>query len=105
MALSKSQIANIVWGLVFIGISVVGGVVLGGIVGHSLGYLIGGICFAIIGLVLLFQPATFRPTALPDDEFHVVSTFSKLAVWAWIVVIVLLIGGILAMIFAKDVPI
>lgn len=105
MSLNKQQIANIVWGLVFIGISVVGGVILGGVVGRSLGYLIAGICFAIIGLVLLFQPATFRPAALPDDEFHVVSTFSRLAAWAWIVVIVLLIGGILALVFARTVPI
>lgn len=104
MSLKKQQIANIIWGLVFIGISVVGGVVLGGIVGHSLGFLIAGICWAVIGIILLFQPTTFSPK-LEDDAFHVFATFSNLAVWAWIIVIVLLIGGILAVVFAKDVPI
>lgn len=104
MSLNKQQVANIVWGIVFIVISIVGGTVLGGIVGHSLGFLIAGICWAIIGIVLLFQPATFRPT-LQDDGFHVFATFSALAAWAWVVVIVLLIGGILAVVFAKDVPI
>ena len=101
----KAQITNLVWGLVFILISLIGGVIIGGIVGHSLGYLIAGICFAIVGVVLLLQPVTFRPTAVPDDEFHAVATWTQLAWWAWIIVIVLVIGGILALVFAKDVPI
>ena len=104
MSLKKQQIANIVWGLVFIGISVVGGVVIGGVMGHSLGILIGGICWAIIGGILLFQKATFTPE-LRDDEFHVFTSFTQLPVWAWVVVGVLFVGGVLAMIFAKDVPI
>ena len=102
--MKKQQIANIVWGLVFIAISVVGGVVLGGVVGHSLGSLIAGICWAIMGAILLFQPATFSPE-LRDDEFHVFATFSQLPVWAWIVVGLLFVGGMLAMIFARTVPI
>jgi hypothetical protein len=104
MSLKKQQIANIIWGLVFIGISVIGGVILAGIVGHSLGYLIGGLCWAIVGLILLFQPATFKPEAR-DEEFHVFVTFGGLPAWAWIVIVVLIVGGILAIVFAKNVPI
>lgn len=102
--MKKQQIANIVWGLVFIAISVVGGVVLGGVVGHSLGSLIAGICWAIMGAILLFQPATFSPD-LRDEEFHVFATWSQLPTWAWIVVGLLIAGGVLAMIFARTVPI
>jgi hypothetical protein len=102
--MKKQQIANIVWGLVFIAISIVGGVVLGGVMGHSLGTLIAGICWAIMGGVLLFQPATFSPT-IEDEEFNVFATFSQLPMWAWIVVAVLFAGGVIAMIAAKNVPI
>jgi hypothetical protein len=102
--MKKQQIANIVWGLVFIAISIVGGVVLGGVVGHSLGSLIAGICWAIVGAILLFQRATFSPS-LGDDSFHVFATFSELPVWAWIVIIVLIVGGVIAFIAARTVPI
>jgi hypothetical protein len=100
----KQQIGNIVWGLAFIAISVVGGVVLGGVVGKSLGMLMGGICWAIIGCVLLFQPATFAPD-VSDDQYAVTATWSRLPAWAWVVVVVLALGGIASMIFLRGVRI
>jgi hypothetical protein len=98
--MAKQQIGNIIWGLVFIGISVVGGVVLGGVVGKNLGILLAGICWALLGGVLLFQPATFSPN-VSDDRYEVTVTWSKLPVWAWVVVLVLFAGGILSMIFLR----
>jgi hypothetical protein len=98
--MTKQQIGNIIWGVVFIGISVVGGVVLGGIVEKNLGLLLGGICWAGVGAMLLFQPATFHPN-VSDDRYEVTATWSRLPGWAWAVVLVLMAGGILSMIFLR----
>lgn len=96
------KVADIVWGIVFIGIGIVGGVVIGGVVGHNLGVLIAGACFAVIGVVLLIGRATFRPKLTPGPKGHVFATFTQLPVWAWVVVVVLLVVGIACLIFLRE---
>jgi hypothetical protein len=97
MSIRRQTIGNVIWGLAFIAIAVVGGVVLGGIVGKSVGILIGGLCWAVVGGILLFQPATFEPR-IEDDQYTVVATFTELPVGAWIAVGILAVGGIVCMI-------
>lgn len=95
------KVADIVWGIVFIGIGVVGGVIIGGVVGHNPGVLIAGACFAGIGVVILIGRQTAKPQLQDGPEFHVFATFTRLPPWAWVVLVILLVAAMVCLVILK----